>query len=290
MLPRFRSITLLLGLAPLLLAAPAAQAADGRAQAYVLADPQGHYWQFLYFAAPGANELTVAVQAADDHSSFTYTMDDSSEIEAGDRCTHPKPQDLTLVTCVVENYVDPEIDASPYLLLSLDEGDDSVTFWNTEAAAGMSNNVDLGQGNDHYGLGQSTTWDNAKVQGQAGDDDIRLGASGWGNGGEGDDIITTFVGPVAAYGGPGDDRLTGGPLNDRLDGGTGADTVQGNDGNDHITGAQGNDTLYGGKGDDLMYGNSGDDVIYGNSGNDTISGGPGTDTISGGPGTNTITD
>ncbi|MBT0773678.1 hypothetical protein KIH74_32335 [Kineosporia sp. J2-2] len=290
MLPRIRSIALLLGTAPLLLTAPAAQAADGRAQARVLADPQGHYWQFLYDTAPGANDLSVAVQAADDRSSFTYTVHDSSEIEAGDRCTHPKPEDLTWVTCVVENYRDPDTNAAPHLALSTGDGNDGVTFWNTESAAGTSSNVDLGPGDDRYGPGQTTVWDNTAVQGQDGDDNIRLCASGWAAGGEGDDDITTFVGPVEAYGGAGDDRITGGPYADRLDGGTGGDTVQGNDGNDHITGAQGDDILYGAQGDDLMYGNSGDDVMYGNSGDDVISGGPGTDTISGGPGNNTVTD
>lgn len=64
-------------------------------------------------------------------------------------------------------------------------------------------------------------------------------------GGRGDDTLdaTAADGPVAAFGGVGDDALTGGAFADRLIGGPGEDVLQGSGAADRLQGGSGDDTF-----------------------------------------------
>ncbi|GLY28483.1 hypothetical protein [Kineosporia sp. NBRC 101731] len=285
---RVGTVSLLaVGLSPLLLASPA-NAADGRATAAVVGNG-GHHYGLRYSVGAGEQStVNVTLQEAADHSVFTYTLDDVLEIDAGPYCAYPDPADLTKVTCELENFLgDDRVANDPEGVLSLDDGNDSVTFTNLTTYDFSS--INLGSGDNTYTAARPGAPD-AYVSSEAGQDTITLGTGGFTSSGGGNDDIRLIGGAATVYASAGADEVQGGTGNDDLDGGPGDDLIYGNDGNDHITGAQDNDTLYGGRGDDVIYGNSGDDVIYGNSGNDVISGGPGTDTIAGGPGNNTITD
>jgi hypothetical protein len=277
-----------MGLAPLILAAPAS-AAEQVAIAVVLGDG-GHLYQLDYDGGEGhTNHVVLTLAESADHTTFTYAIDDGVEILAGDNCVYPVLADHTKVSCTIENFVDAGLAAAPGALIGLSKGNDTATFSNLTGAK-ISNTIALGEGTNTYTTGDPAVFDGASVYGGDGVDTIAEGTGSLVDGRGGNDVITLVGGAAEAHGNVGNDLITGGAGDDTLDGGTGDDTIYGGDGNDHITGAQGNDTLYGGRGDDTIYGNTGDDVIYGNSGDDWISGGPGTDTISGGTGTNTILD
>lgn len=113
------------------------------------------------------------------------------------------------------------------------------------------------------------------LRGGAGDDLLRLDASGWVEGGAGDDRI---------FGSAGDDELAGGSGDDRLDGGGGRDLLTGGDGSDKLIGGAGDDRLAGGAGRDRLFGGAGADRLDGDDGADALDGGSGDDALAGGTG------
>jgi Ca2+-binding RTX toxin-like protein len=71
---------------------------------------------------------------------------------------------------------------------------------------------------------------------------------------ENDVVSSNFNGPVALFGGPGNDQLSGGSKPDYIDGGEGDDTLRGNASPDPLLGGPGNDLLIGGRGDGWLNG------------------------------------
>ena len=89
------------------------------------------------------------------------------------------------------------------------------------------------------------------------------------NGGDGDDVISSWSGNDVVLGGAGHDWILAGK---------GMDLVAGEEGNDRIFGAEGNDILLGGAGDDLIYGGADHDYLDGGEGDDLLDGQAGEDT------------
>jgi Ca2+-binding RTX toxin-like protein len=142
-----------------------------------------------------------------------------------------------------------------------------------------------GAGNDRIYGGHGTD----KLYGAAGNDVIyttepvpspwdgplgyaeRLGVA---HGGNGDDVIVSFVDNDSLYGDKGNDQLTGGSYQD---GGAGNDWIDGGDYYDHSSGGDGNDfirsidtyyDIYGEDTSNVHY--AGGDRLEGDSGNDTL--------------------
>lgn len=192
-----------------------------------------------------------------------------------------------------------------------------------DATAAIINSEIVGRGgNDVLGvLNNELQLNNSTVNGNTGDDTIRLGASAssFVYGGQNTDTITTANGAgsnsssVLINGNKGSDTITLGRsafATGSVYGGNGNDTINadavtdatgvagslnataagvmisGDIGDDTITGSDGIDTINGGDGADVIDGGTGADVIDGGTGNDTITGGAGADTIAGGTGNN----
>jgi Ca2+-binding RTX toxin-like protein len=78
---------------------------------------------------------------------------------------------------------------------------------------------------------------------------------------KGDDVVSSnFTGPVALFGGAGNDLLSGGNWPDYIDGGEGDNTLRGRGGSDVLLGGSGNDLLIGGNGNDALKGGAGNDT------------------------------
>jgi hypothetical protein len=173
---------------------------------------------------------------------------------------------------------------------------------------------DLGDQDDHFdATAVSDPAIDVSVDGEAGNDDLRMGSGGAGTaylnamgGGPGNDVI---------IGGPGPENLTGdgyvnvlpAPIersigNDVIDGGGGNDVLtytrvtgvvidlalqQGGQPGEHDTIANVG-SVYGGSGNDRLIGDDAANVLYGEAGNDALFGGGGNDSLSGGSGTNQI--
>lgn len=247
-----------------------------------------------YTAAPGqANQVRVTASKVSGSDDITYLIDDVVPVDTGDGCEHPDAADLTKVSCTITT-VDSQ---DPYagLKIALGDGNDVIDYDNATDQAYYFASIDLGEGADR--ATDTGSVDGNSVLGQAGDDEITVGAAATVLGGDDDDTIVADGGTTVVLAGDGNDDVTssgdggsvsGGVGDDVIHGGTDDQNLSGDDGDDQIYGGTGNDFLYGGKGDDILYGNSGDDTIYGNSGNDKLYGGPGRDTLSGGPGTNEV--
>ncbi len=241
-----------------------------------------------YTAASGQkNALAIAMSVASDGSTISYRLDDRVPIAAGHGCKHPDSTDQTLVVCgIVVPQDDPanDIEYTDFASIKLGDKNDSVKFTNATKKVRQGTDVYLGAGNDTYTTAKGAI-DLNLVQGQAGNDTLTASdaTSVKGlrlNGDAGNDVIRiSGKGSVFAYGGAGADKLYGGSGNDFLWGGPGNDRLQGNAGNDYLAGQTGNDTLYGNKGNDKILGNAGNDKLYG---------GPGTDQLVGGQGKNVI--
>lgn len=109
-----------------------------------------------------------------------------------------------------------------------------------------------------------------KVYGDAGDDQITLGAG----------LVGSYVSA-----GAGNDTVGGGPGNDTVVGHDGADSLTGGGGSDRLYAGNDNDVLRGGDDDDSLYGQANNDLLFGDAGNDLLDGGNKTDTLAGGAGT-----
>ncbi|GAA2068771.1 hypothetical protein GCM10009801_17410 [Streptomyces albiaxialis] len=263
-----------LGLAvPVALAGPAAGA-----EPVATASVNEYGWHLTYTAAPGqTNKVAIAQSYTDDRSKFTYVIDDSVPVEAGNGCSHPDGADKTRISCTVEA---PE-SQSPLESMEMDlgDGDDSATFDNATDQVYYFNSVRLGDGKDEWNSDHGGRTDGAQVHGGADDDVLATGAYGSAAGDDGDDTVSTADGGEFLDGGAGDDVLHGGK---------GDQILRADDGDDTVTGGDGNDEMYGGRGNDVLRGDAGDDRMWGNSGDDKLYGGPGKDTISGGPGRNVV--
>jgi Ca2+-binding RTX toxin-like protein len=118
-------------------------------------------------------------------------------------------------------------------------GDDSIrSFGLSDTVSGLGGNdtIDLGDGNDFYGVKSAS---GAVLE--TGNDKV--------SGGAGDDVLADWSGANSLVGGTGNDVLSGAFGGVTLD--TAADVLKGNDGNDTLTGNYG-DTLTGGNGADLF--------------------------------------
>jgi hypothetical protein len=111
-----------------------------------------------------------------------------------------------------------------------------------------------------------------RVDGNAGDDVVRV-----------DESFGTFaaVTPTTIDGGAGDDTLIGGIGAVRLVGGAGNDLLLGGDGIDEMFGGDGNDTLDGNKANDVAFGGAGNDTFIWDPGDasDAFDGEAGIDTL-----------
>jgi Ca2+-binding RTX toxin-like protein len=191
-----------------------------------------------------------------------------------------------------------------YLVVSLGSGNDAVLNWTDRAATLYG-----GDGDDSLWFGG------------------RTGASGWADGGSGNDVLISGPGNDSMIGGVGVDRAsyyestgavtaslmtkTGGHAYDTdtysgiedLEGGGGSDTLSGDGVANRVwggtaticraypTGCQevsGNDTIYGNGGADIIDGNIGDDIVFGGDGNDSLSGDRGDDWLYGEAGNDTL--
>ncbi len=261
------------GLAPLLLPAGPAQAAENSAVAQVTAE-DGYLKDFVYDGGDGRNQVSITVAETGDFLSFVYLVDDIVPIKAGTNCTHPDRKDRTVVVCVVQR-ANP---AGYYLStqIHLEGGNDKLTL--TDPLPESPKVVDLGPGNDTYVTTLPAAYD-AYIRAGGGNDTLRVGKNAIVFAGTGNDKITAIGRASEVHGGPGNDVIKGGVGVDTLSGEAGNDVIYGNQGNDIITGQPGNDELHGGPGNDVIQGNSGNDVIYGDRGDDQISGGPGKNRI-----------
>jgi Ca2+-binding RTX toxin-like protein len=77
---------------------------------------------------------------------------------------------------------------------------------------------------------------------------------------EADTVSSNFNGPVALFGGSGNDQLSGGSKPDYIDGGEGDDLLRGKASPDTLLGGPGNDTLVGDQGNDLLDGGADNDT------------------------------
>ena len=137
-----------------------------------------------------------------------------------------------------------------------------------------------------------------RVQGGAGDDDLKTGGGDDElRGKDGDDMLTAGEGDNTVVGGAGNDTIktesgadviVGGTGNDTIDAGSGDDRVLGNDGDDTINAGGGDDRIVGGNGADMIDGGNGNDTIRDDGGNDTVRGGSGNDTLFMGAGDDTV--
>lgn len=184
-------------------------------------------------------------------------------------------------------------------------GNDSVISAGA-TAAGTTNTIYLGLGNDTADLDAAAGAGDYVVYGNTGDDSVDIDTTGnvtvfGGNGiadsSDGADTLLFTNGGVTAYGNSGNDSITGGATASgkafNVFAGTGNDTITstgalagstaalyGNTGDDSITSnSAGTTTIYGGNGiadstdgnDTIVASNTGNFTIYANSGNDTVS-------------------
>jgi hypothetical protein len=111
------------------------------------------------------------------------------------------------------------------------------------------------------------------VQGDGGDDAIRLGPGGaYADGGPGADLLRGGSDFDHLFGDEGSDRLFGGPGPDLLRGGERTDVLRAGLGRDRIQGGTDDDRIYGGPGDDEIEGSHGNDFAFGAAGDDRIFG------------------
>ena len=139
-----------------------------------------------------------------------------------------------------------------------------------------------GGGDDNVQTGQGSFL----VQGNAGNDKIRIGAGGNNTvyGGQGNDSITISAdfgvvpGHNFAQGNLGDDTIRGGLGGDTLLGGKGDDSIVGGGQNDFLNGNLGNDVIVG---SGQLFGEDGNDTIVAlSTGPSTVFGGAGNDRLS----------
>ncbi|RXH10118.1 Hint domain-containing protein [Bradyrhizobium guangzhouense] len=154
-------------------------------------------------------------------------------------------------------------------LLDGGKGDDTLIV---EAPTGTNNTVYGGDGGDTITFESSGGF----VSGDAGNDQIEVyGDNNQVAGGDGRDIITLEQGANNyLQGNDGDDviRVKGSGTGNQLDGGAGNDllSAQASTADVVIYGGEGNDIIYGGSGNDLLVGGPGDDTIFGGDGIDTV--------------------
>jgi Ca2+-binding RTX toxin-like protein len=161
-------------------------------------------------------------------------------------------------------------------------------------------NVDAGDGNDFISFG-ATSSASGFINGGNGNDTIEGSAlSDTLLGGSGDDLINAYGGGDVIDGGSGNDTIavysTSVTVSNSItsqvgtaSGGGGNDIVFGMGGTDYLFGDAGNDTIYGLNGNDVLNGGTGSDYLSGDAGNDSLFGGDGSDTLFGGAGTDDIT-
>jgi Ca2+-binding RTX toxin-like protein len=161
----------------------------------------------------------------------------------------------------IENWYYPSSAVSKqYRIEQFEFSDGSILAESAITAAGLSEGIDGGAGNDVM----SAIWSgNYTYRGLAGDD-----------------RITTSSGHDTIYGGDGADTILSGSGDDVVYGGQGNDVIDSSNGNDVLGGGQGNDTLKTGYGNDMAEGGEGDDLIEGShSGHKNFDGGAGDDTL-----------
>jgi Ca2+-binding RTX toxin-like protein len=138
-----------------------------------------------------------------------------------------------------------------------------------EAFGGKGRDTIFGSGGGYWSItedslvrdepSETTTFsgiERAEIVGGGGDDNIRTSSFSGAvkvNGGDGDDGISTGVGPDHLIGGAGNDWLTAGEGNDLLEGKGGVDVLRGDAGNDRHYGGPGDDTCLGGVGSDTFF-------------------------------------
>jgi Ca2+-binding RTX toxin-like protein len=205
-------------------------------------------------------------------------------------CVYSTPGSTQAMTCTAPGLL--------YLVVSLGSDHDAVLNWTDRQAI------------FYGGDGDDTLWFGG-----------RTGASGWADGGAGNDVLISGPGNDTMNGGVGVDRAsyyestgtvnaslvtkTGGHSYDTdsyngiedLEGGGGSDTLAGDSGANRIWGGtatvcrayppgacqevSGNDTIHGNGGADTIDGNIGDDLVFGGDGNDSLTGDRGDDTLYG---------
>lgn len=139
------------------------------------------------------------------------------------------------------------------------------------------------------GAVRSSSNNGSIVNGTTSADDFRLsGASDFVRGFAGNDWMSGGAGRDTLEGGAGFDRLIGGTGDDLLRGGYGDDVLDGQGGDDRLEGAHGADLLRGGYGHDELAGHGGHDTLIGGGGNDQMTGGYGFDFLLGGVGNDTL--
>ncbi len=202
------------------------------------------------------------------------------------------------------DYVSPSganISSNYSVLLSGDDGNDRLIGYNCAGDAGddrivtpsLSRNVDFHGGDGDDLLINEFQMNGGFITGDAGEDVIQSKSiavaadGGAGNdkitsdysmqGGEGDDLLRTWVGLVPSPffmvglrndGGAGNDTIWGSPYPDSLVGGDGSDVLFGFEMEDSLDGGAGSDKLYGGSGDDTLHGGDGNDSLFGGDAND----------------------
>lgn len=190
-------------------------------------------------------------------------------------------------------------------------GNDTLNF----TANVINSAVSAGSGNDVITNGPAgfVALSNATVNGNAGNDTIRVGVSSasfvYGgqdtdlittggnassvliNGNKGSDTITLGAFGFATstvYGGQGNDTISAAAITDAAGAAISATasgtTLFGDFGNDSLTGSTGIDTIDGGEGGDTVVAGTGADIIAGGAGDDSIIGNAGADVITGGAG------
>jgi len=194
-------------------------------------------------------------------------------------CFYPLPGSPTTMTCAAPGLL--------YLVVSVGSGHDAVLNWTDRAATLYG-----GDGDDALWVGG------------------RVGASGWADGGNGNDVIVSGRGNDTMIGGPGVDRAsyrdTTAAVNASLLSNTGGnqtntdtyagmEDLEGGGGSDVLIGDNASNRIYGGtatvcraypsgacqeiSGDDVIFSNGGDDQLSGDTGHDVMAGGDGHDTL-----------
>jgi hypothetical protein len=160
--------------------------------------------QVVYRAVDGQkNQVQVALRKSGGGKTYTYTITDSVQIQAGHACAYPEATDHTKVTCVIDNFRAAEAgDPRPSLVMYLKDGNDTVRFSNL-AGAHIDNGFFLGAGNDSFTTTDTGTFDGSSVTGDAGNDTITVRAGARAQGGDGNDTIRVLGAKAKATGGPG---------------------------------------------------------------------------------------
>ena len=199
-------------------------------------------------------------------------------------------------------------------------GTDTLALWLTGAAAGVTLDTGAIFAGPAFVLGGGTIQSIEileSLKGSAFADTLTIATQAQLlaiDGGDGDDVITSFNSSIAAMGGNGNDRFINGNAGDTIDGGAGIDTVDyrnaaagvtvmlaavaGQSGSgpggdslkniENIDGSGYGDTLHGSDDANFILGNAGADAINGRGGADIIIGGDGLDQLYGGTGNDTF--